>query len=99
MFALAALMLGVLLGIGGTVLFLGPRFPPQWFPLVTTASDSGVPSGNSVNVGARLSISYSDATITESDVPALDVTTLSGKAKFSIRFIAEQRYRATRLHH
>jgi hypothetical protein len=81
-FALAALALGALLGVGGTVLFLGPRFPSQWFALITTASDSGVPSGNSVNVGARLSISYSDATITRSDIPALDVTALSGKAKF-----------------
>lgn len=82
MFLLLALILGLLVGVAGAVLFFAPRFPSQWFSLVTTATDHGVPSGNSLNVGARLSVSYSDATITESDIPALDVTALSGKAKF-----------------
>jgi len=81
-FALMALVLGVLMGIVGAVLFLSPHLPLQWFPLVATATDRGVPSGNSVNVGARLSISYSDATMIESDIPPLDITALSGRAKF-----------------
>ena len=81
-FALIALAFGAALGVIGAVLFLNHRFPSQWFPLVTTATENGVPSGNSANVGERLSVSYSKATITESDIPALGVTALSGKAKF-----------------
>jgi hypothetical protein len=77
-----ALAIGIVIGIAGAARFFAPSFPSQWFALVSTLSDSGVPSGNSVDVGGRISISYSDATITQSDIPAPHVTALSGKAKF-----------------
>jgi hypothetical protein len=71
MFSLLALVLGLFLITAGAVLFLTPRFPSKCFPLVTTATDSSVLSGNSVNVGTRLSVSYSNATFTESDTRPL----------------------------
>jgi len=75
--------LGVIIGIAVAARFLAPSFPSQWFTLIAPPPpNAGVPSGNSVTVGEHVSISYSDATILESDIPAPHVVALSGKAKF-----------------
>jgi hypothetical protein len=73
---------GIAIGIVVAVVFLAPAFPAQWLTLATAVGDSSVPSGNSVDVGGRVPVSYSSATIAESDIPAPHITALSGKAKF-----------------
>lgn len=77
-----ASVIGIVIGVAGAVRFLTPRFPSQWLTLATAPADSGVPSGNSVNVGGRVSVSFSSAIITESDIPSPNITALSGRAKF-----------------
>jgi hypothetical protein len=73
---------GIVIGVVVSSRLLNPKFPSRWFILIQPASDTVVPPGNSVDVGTHVSVSYSSATIVESDIPALQVKTLSGKAKF-----------------
>jgi hypothetical protein len=78
----AAIVVGIVIGVAAAARLLAPAFPSQWFALASAPLDGGVPSGNSVDVGGRVSVSYSEATIVESDIPAPHVTALSGRAKF-----------------
>ncbi|MFL6519510.1 MAG: hypothetical protein ACJ8NS_04760 [Chthoniobacterales bacterium] len=81
-FAGVALLVGIVIGIAGALVALRSSFPSQWFALVATESDAAVPHGNSVDVGAPLSVSYGEAAIVESDIATPSITSLSGKAKF-----------------
>lgn len=77
-----ALMAGVVIGAFVVAKLLTPKPPSGWFTFVPATSDTGVPSGNSIDVGSRIPISYSSAVIAASDIAPPHVTALSGKAKF-----------------
>jgi hypothetical protein len=77
-----AFLAGTVIGALATAKLLTPTFRSHWFTLVPPPSESSVPSGNSIDVVSRISISYSNAVIAESDIAAPHVTALSGRAKF-----------------
>lgn len=77
-----ALLAGAIIGALATAKLLTPSLPSHWFTFIPAASETSVPSGNSVDVASRISISYSITVIAESDIAAPRVTALSGKAKF-----------------
>src|SRR5438128_8141997 len=77
-----ALCIGMIIGVLVAVWFLAPSFPSHWFALSPPSPHGRVPSGNSVDVGAHVSVSYSDAAFVESHIPVPDMTALSAKAKF-----------------
>src|SRR5262245_20009592 len=57
-------------------------FPTNWFVLASPPGNTSVPKGNSIDVGGKVSVSYSSAVFLESDIAPLTVTAISGKAKF-----------------
>ena len=76
------LLAGAVIGALLVAKLLTPTLPSGWFTLVPAASDTSVLAGNSIDVGNRISISYSSAVIAASDIAPPHVTALSGKAKF-----------------
>ena len=77
-----AFLAGVTIGALAVTRLMTPAFPSHWYTLVPATSGYSVPNGNSVDVGRRISVSYTSSVMFGADIPIPDITALSGQAKF-----------------
>jgi hypothetical protein len=79
---LATLAIGFSLGLISAFFALKPAVPEKWFILTPETPDIGAPKGSAVDVSGKVPVSYTNAVFIDSDIPAIGVKSISGKAKF-----------------